>query len=494
MAQQTYLAFDLGAESGRGVLAGFDGRRFELTEVHRFANGPTRVIDALHWNALGLFDEIKHALTDVGRQRNVKLSGVAVDTWGVDLALIGEDDVLLANPYHYRHPGFEGMIERTIERVSREEIFEVTGLQFIQFNTLFQLVGMVDDKHPALAAAKWMLHMPDLLSWLMTGRAVSEYTIASTSQMLDARTRQWAGPLLEKLGIPTSIMPEILDPGTVIGPMQSWLADETGLGDVPVIASASHDTGSAVASVPAQPDRDDWCYISSGTWSLMGVELDAPRITPDVLANNYTNEGGVAGTIRFLKNIAGLYLVQQCRSAWQLEGDDLSYAELTEAAGRAEPFSAVVDPDDASFLAIGQMPQRIADYCKRTGQTPPDSKGGLVRCVLESLALRYWQVLTTLESLTDRRIGTIHIVGGGTQNRLLSQLTADATGRTVVAGPVEATALGNVMMQAIATGQLSSLEAGRQAIRDSFELETFAPSDTAGWQDARKRFQDLTSK
>ncbi len=491
MAGRTYLAFDLGAESGRGVLGRFDGKRFDLAEIHRFANGPVRVIDALHWDALGLFEEMKRALTDVGRQRNETLAGVAVDTWGVDLALIGPDNVLLGNPYHYRDPRFEGMLGRTFERVSREEIFEITGLQFIQFNTLFQLVRMVDEAHPALPLARRMLHMPDLFAWLMTGRDVSEYTIASTSQMLDARTRRWSEPLLKRLGIPTAMLPEILEPGTVIGPMLGWLADETGLTDVPVIASASHDTGSAVASVPAQPDRDDWCYISSGTWSLMGVELDTPRITPSVLEHNFTNEGGVAGTIRFLKNIAGLYLVQQCRAAWQLAGEDLDYDEITELAGAAEPFTALINPDDSAFLGIGQMPERIADYCKRTGQTPPDNKGALIRCILESLALRYRWVLDRLEELTDREIRTIHIVGGGTQNRLLSQLTADASGRTVVAGPVEATALGNVMMQAIATGQLSSVDAGRQAIRDSFELETFTPSGPPGWDDARKRFDDL---
>jgi rhamnulokinase len=352
---------------------------------------------------------------------------------------------------------------------------------------------MVDEQHPALSTAKRMLHMPDLFAWLMTGKPVSEYTIASTSQMLDARTRQWAKPLLERLGIPTGILPEILDPGTVIGPMQPWLADETGLVDVPVIASASHDTGSAVASVPALPETDDWCYISSGTWSLMGVELDKPRITPAVAKYNFTNEGGVAGTIRFLKNIAGLYLIQQCRAAWRLEGEDLDYDQLTRLAADAEPFTALIDPDDPSFVKIGEMPQWITDYCRRTGQTPPESKGGLVRCVLESLALRYRWTLDRLTELTDREIRTVHIVGGGTQNRLLSQLTADATGRTVVAGPVEATALGNIMMQAVATGQLSSVEAGRRVIRDSFDLETFTPSGAVGWDDARKRFEDLTA-
>ncbi len=493
MAQQTYLAFDLGAESGRGVLGRFDGTRIDLEEIHRFANGPVRVQDALHWDALRLFSELKHAMTMVGRERDEALSGVAIDTWGVDFALIGANNFLLGNPYHYRDARFDGMLERTYQRVSKEEIFAVTGLQFIQFNTLFQLVRMVEEEHPALAAANTMLHMPDFLAWLMTGRPVTEYTIASTSQMLDARTGEWATELLEKLGIPTRMLPEIVKPGTVIGPLQDWLAEETGLTDVPVIASAAHDTGSAVASVPAEEGRDDWCYISSGTWSLMGVELPEPRITPAVLEKNFTNEGGVSGSIRFLKNIAGLYLVQQCRAAWVLEGDELDYGTLTEMAAKAEPFGALVHPDDPVFLAIGQMPERIADYCRKTGQTPPDSKASMIRCVLESLALRYWQVLTWLEELTDRQISTVHIVGGGTQNRLLSRLTADATNRTVVTGPVEATAIGNLIMQSIATGQLSSVAAGRQAVRDSFELETFKPGDQAGWNDARKRFSDLTA-
>jgi rhamnulokinase len=492
MAGQMYLAFDLGAESGRGVLGRFDGKRLQLEEVHRFPNGPVRVIDGMHWDALGLFSEMKKALAVAGRQRNETLAGVAVDTWGVDLALIGSNNVLLGNPYHYRDSRYDGIFERAFKRVPRQEIFEVTGLQFMQFNTLFQLVQMVDEANPLLKPARRMLHMPDLFNWLMTGRDVSEYTIASTSQMLDARTGRWAHPLLEKFGIPTRILPEILKPGTVIGPMLPWLTEEAGLGNTPVIATAGHDTGAAVAAVPAESKGDGWCYISSGTWSLMGVELDSPLINLSVMKYNFTNEGGVAGTIRFLKNIAGLWLVQQLRAAWRLEGQDLSYDEITRMAGEAEPFAALINPDDPAFIAIGNMPARMADYCRRTGQTPPESKGGLVRCALESLALRYRQVVDVLEELTGRSIGTIHIVGGGTQNRLLSQLTADATGRKVVAGPVEATALGNIMMQAIATGQLKSLAAGRKAIRNSFALETFTPSGAKGWEDACKRFAELT--
>jgi len=492
MAGQTYLAFDLGAESGRAVLARLDGKRIQLEEIHRFPNGPVRVIDALHWDALGIFNELKKGLTIAGRQRNETLAGVAIDTWGVDLALLGQNNVLLGNPYHYRDSRYDGVMDRTFRRVSRQEIYDITGLQFMQFNTLFQLVQMVDEGHPVLKVAKRMLHMPDLFNWLMTGRDVSEYTIASTSQMLDARPRQWSLPLLQKLGIPTTILPEILQPGTIIGPMLGWLTEEAGLGRTSVIATAGHDTGAAVAAVPAEPKSDGWCYISSGTWSLMGVELDAPRITPATLKYNFTNEGGVAGTIRFLKNIAGLWLVQQCRATWKLEGEDLNYTEITQMAAEATPFAALIDPDDPLFLSVGNMPQRIAEYCKRTGQTVPDSKGAIVRCALESLALRYRQVLEWTEEVTDRSIHTINIVGGGTQNRLLSQLTADATGRKVVAGPVEATALGNVMMQAIATGQLKSLEAGREVIRNSFELETFKPSGDKGWDDARKKFAALT--
>ncbi len=493
MAGQTYLAFDLGAESGRGVLSKCDGRRFELEEIHRFPNGPVRVIDALHWDILGIFNEIKKGLTIAGRQRNEKLAGVAIDTWGVDLGLIGPGDVLLGNPHHYRDPRFDGMMERTFKRVSREELFEITGLQFMQFNTLFQVVRMVDDQHPALKVAKTLLHIPNLLNWMLTGRAAGEYTIASTSQMIDARSRTWSLPLMEKLKIPTNILPQIMEPGTVLGPMLPWLMEESGLGNTPVISTAAHDTGAAVASVPVDAKEEGWCYISSGTWSLMGVELPKPLITPGVLKYNFTNEGGVAGTIRFLKNIAGLYLVQQLRAAWKLEGQEHGYDELTKWAAQAKAFGPLINPDDPGFVAIGQMPQRFADYCKRTRQTPPSSKGEFVRCALDSLALRYAQVVDILEELTGRPIRVIHIVGGGTQNRLLCQLTADATNRKVIAGPIEATALGNVMMQAIATGQLSSLEAGRAAVRESFKLETYTPSGAQGWQDARKRFEELTA-
>lgn len=484
-----FLAFDLGAESGRAVIGEFDGQRFHLREVHRFPNGPVNILGSLFWDVPRLLGEIKAGLR-ICAGEGVQIEGVGIDTWGVDFGLLGRGDVLLGNPYHYRDERTNGMIEEACRRVPREEIFEQTGIQFMQLNTLFQLLAMSVQGSPLLEMAETLLMMPDLFNFWLTGRKASEFSIATTTQFYDPRRREWAKPLLQRLGLPTEILTEIIEPGTVLGPLHPSVADDVGLRGVQVIAPACHDTGSAVAAVPAQVD--DYVYISSGTWSLMGAEIREPVINKTALEYNFTNEGGVCGTFRLLKNIMGLWLVQESRRTWAREGDELSYDAITQMAEQAKPFKAFVEPDDVSFLPPGDMPARIRAFCQRTGQEAPESRGEVIRVALESLALKYRWVLEKLEEMLGKRMHVIHIVGGGSRNRLLSQFTASATKRRVLCGPVEATALGNVMMQTIAHGRLGSLEQGREAIRNSFEPEEFEPRQTDAWDAAYERYIQVT--
>ncbi len=490
MAHPRFLAIDLGAESGRGVVGEFDGRQFRIQEVHRFPNGPVRVFDSLHWDALYLWREIQEALRAAVRQCG-PLASVGVDTWAVDFGLVSRHGELVGLPYHYRDRRTEGMMEVAFAAVPAEEIFQRTGIQFLPFNTLYQLLAMRRQGSPLLEAAETLLMMGELFTYFMTGQRVAEFTNATTTQLYDPLAGTWAASLFARLDLPLRLMPPVIPPGTVVAPLLASVAEETGAGRIPVVAPAVHDTGSAVAAVPAQ--GEGWCYISSGTWSLMGVEVKAPVITPASRALNFTNEGGVAGTFRLLKNIMGLWLVQECRRQWEREGSSHSYAELTRLAEEAEPFRALVDPDHPDFLPPGDMPARLRAYCQRTGQVPPADKGALVRCALESLALRYRYVRESLEALTGIRIHTIHIVGGGSQNGLLNQFTADATGCRVLAGPVEATALGNILMQAIATGHLSSVAEGREAIRRSQPVAEYLPRPEArgAWDDAYQRWRGL---
>jgi rhamnulokinase len=487
-----FLAFDLGAESGRAVLGRFDGAKLALEEVHRFANGPVRIHHSLHWNVLNLFSEIKHGLAKTVAEHGQAIAALGIDTWGVDFGLLDRSGTLIGIPYHYRDSRNDGMLEKAFSLVPREEIFEQTGLQFMQLNSLYQLLSMVLQKSPALEIAATFLMMPDLFNYWLTGQKVCEYTDTSTTQCYDPRLKTWAKPLLEKLGIPTHIFPEIVQPGTQLGPLLPAVAAETGAAAVPVIAPGSHDTASAVAAVPVATENEaSFAYISSGTWSLVGTETDVPVITPSALAYNFTNEGGVQNTIRLLKNVMGLWLVQECRRTWAQHGQELSYAELTQLAAEAPPFAAWVEPDDASFFAPGDMPSRIADFCSRTGQTPPASTGAFIRCALESLAFKYRWVIEKAEELTQRRMTVVHIVGGGSQNRLLNQFTANASGRPVVTGPSEATAIGNILLQMLALGQIKSLREGRTLVRDSFPVETYEPQDTTAWNEAYGRFLKL---
>ncbi len=499
-ATTNYLALDLGAESGRGLLGRFHGQHLTLEEIHRFPNNPVRMADTLYWDLPRIFDEVKTALRKAAGKGS-ELDAIGVDTWGVDFGLIGRGQTLLGNPVYYRDARTDGMLELALNRIPRERIYEITGLQFLPFNTVYQLLALAQSNSPLLEAAETLLLMPDLLNWLLTGYVGGERTNASTTQLLDPRARAWSDELCRALNLPRAILPPLIEPGTILGALRPSVAEEIGLTQaVTVIAPATHDTASAVAAVPAASRHGsnpqsrgapDWCYLSSGTWSLLGVEVAQPVITAATMSYNFTNEGGVAGTTRLLKNIMGLWLVQECRRTWARAGNELSYEELTARAEAATPFAALVDPDDATFLAPGNMPARLSAFCTRTGQTPPADEGAMIRSCLESLALKYRWTIERLESILNTTITTIHVVGGGAKHALLCQFTADACGRPVQAGPVEATAIGNILMQAIGRGRLGSIAELRTVVARSFPVTIYEPRDTARWADAIGRFAAL---
>lgn len=485
----SFLAFDLGAASGRAVMGSFNGERLALEEIHRFPNGPVRVRDDLHWDTLRLHSELKQGLARATGERDATLASIGLDTWGVSFALLDKQGALLGNPYHYRDARTDGMLEKAFRRAPKEEIFEQTGIQFLQINTLYQLLSMVIQDSPLLSAAETLLMTPDLFNYWFTGRKVSERTIASTSQCFNPNTGTWANSLIEGMGIPSHIFPEIIQPGTVLGELLPTVADETGARGVCVVAPGCHDTACAVAAVPAESEH--YAYLSSGTWSIVGAEVSEPVITAKSQTYNFTNEGGVCDTIRLLSNMTGLWLIQECRRTWTAEGEALSYDEITHLARAASPFTALIDTDAGEFLAPGDMPARVREFCLRTGQNPPESKGSVARTILESLTLKCRWTFEKLEELLGRRLEPLHIVGGGSQNELLNQFTADAIGRPVVTGPVEATATGNVLMQMLALGHIASLEEGRDLVRRSFEMRTYLPRETNRWDEAYARYLSL---
>jgi rhamnulokinase len=491
MSTKKILAIDLGAESGRGLIGSFDGDRLALEVVHRFPNGAVPTLDTLHWDVLGLWREMLATLRRAEAEHG-PLASVGVDTWGVDFALLGKDGVLLGNPRHYRDPHTETIMDDAFARVPRAEIFRQTGIQFMRFNSLFQILALMRDRSPALEVADALLFIPDLFHYWMTGIKANEYTDASTSQMIDPSTRSWARDLIRRFGIPEKILGSLVQPGTVLGPLRPSVASAAGVASIPVIAPATHDTAAAIAAVPAQGEA--WAYISSGTWSLMGIETKKPRTDDQAAAVNFTNEGGVGGTIRLLKNIMGLWLVQECRRTWERAGVTYDYAALMKMAESAKPFASIVNPDDPTFILPPSMPAAIADFCRKTKQPVPDEPGDVVRCALESLALRYRWVLERLEELAGKKLEAIHIVGGGCQNTLLCQLAADACDRPVIAGPVEATAIGNVLVQALGLGLIGSLAEGRAVVRRSFEVRTYEPQHHDRWSEPYARFLGMIQK
>ncbi|GBC90795.1 MAG: rhamnulokinase [Fimbriimonadales bacterium] len=475
-----YLAIDLGAESGRAVLGWWDGARLQLREIHRFPNRPVSIGGTLYWDVFFLFAEIQQSLQKAQAESPEPVESVGVDTWGVDFALLDSQGRLLSAPVHYRDRRTEGMMECVLAQIPRETLYERTGIQFMPINTLYQLYSMVVQNDPLLDYAARLLMMPDLFHYWLTGVPVNEFTIATTSQCYDPRASDWAYSILEELGIPTRLFQPVQMPGTRLGTVQGSA--------IQVVLPASHDTASAVVGTPLQSRHS--AYISSGTWSLVGVEVDAPQISAQSLAFNFTNEGGAGGRFRLLKNVMGLWLLQECRRTWQAQGiGNWDYAELTAMAQTAPAFESLIDPDDWRFLAPGDMPQRIQAYCAEQGQRVPDTPARIVRTILESLALKYRMVLEQIETLTGWRIETIHIVGGGAQNALLCQMTADATARPVLAGPIEATAIGNLMMQALGLGHIESLEAIRERVALSFPPVVYTPQETEKWETAYADFQ-----
>ncbi len=474
-----YLAVDLGAESGRVMRATLSDGQLAVEEVHRFANGPVRLPDGIHWDVLRLWSEIKVGI-GLALKSGSAPESIGVDSWGVDFALLDRKGALIGNPYHYRDNRTNGMLEEAFQYISRTEIYSRTGVQFMPINSLYQLLAMRVQESPQLEIAETFLMISDLFHYWLSGEKVNEFTNATTTQCFNPNNREWDTNLLERLGLPTHIFQGIAEPGTPLGDVISDIAEEIGVKSLKVVLPATHDTGSAVAAVPASGPRFAW--ISSGTWSIVGTEIEQPVINAQAMNFNFTNEGGVQNTWRLSKNVMGLWLVQECRRAWLAEGISLSYEELTKMAREARPFVAVIDPDYPDFLYPGNMPQRILSYCKKTHQALPQTQGEIVRMILESIALKYRWVLERLELLSGNTFDTIHIVGGGSRNYLLNEFTANATGRTVIAGPVEATAIGNAMLQAIGMKHLSSLDEARNVVRASFEPEIYTASASEIWE------------
>jgi rhamnulokinase len=495
MSARVYLAVDLGAESGRVMAGLYDGRKFRLEEVHRFQNGPVSLGGTLRWDLLRLWSEVQNGLTVAARKYGKSIRSVGADTWGVDFVLLSRHGEMLGLPFHYRDARTNGRVEKACRKVSRSRIFSQTGLQFMQINTLFQLLAVRETTPELLEKADCLLFMPDFFHWALCGSRVAEFTIASTSQCLNPSTRDWAGGLLSAFGLPRRVFPKIVAPGTKLGGVRSEIAQRTGLANVAVIAPPSHDTASAVAAVPtAASGKPNWAYLSSGTWSLLGVEVKAASLSARTQELNFTNEGGLDGTYRLLKNIMGLWLVQECKRAFEARGKRYEYSALAKMAVKVKPLRSLVNPDDPRFLNPPDMPAAIQQFCRETRQPVPQSEAELVRCAYESLALKYRQVIGWLEELTGQRIEVIHVVGGGSKSAVLNQFAADACQRPVVAGPVEATAMGNLLVQARADGQLSSLAEIRALVRSSSELTTFVPGPAAPWEDAAGRFAALNPK
>jgi rhamnulokinase len=476
MAHRTVLAVDLGAESGRVMAAHFDGEHIRMEEVQRFPNSAVIINGTRYWNFLGLWSHIQQGIHKGLAQHP---ASIGVDTWAIDFGLLDRDGNLLGNVVQYRDARTDGMMDAVFQRVPKADVFAQTGIQFMQINTLYQLMSLIENRSPLLEVAETFLTVPDLLNFWMTGEKACEFSNATTTQLYDPVKGDWADDLMARLGIPRRIFPTIVMPGTRLGSYEG----------VPVIAPATHDTGSAVAGVPAS--NENYAYLSSGTWSLFGLETQQATINATALAANVTNEGGVYGTFRLLKNVMGLWLLQQCRATWAEQGEDYEYGALTEMAKSAPALVSLIDPDNPVFLPPGDHPAHVRELCKRSGQPAPESKGALVRCILESLAIKYRYVLDKLIGLTGQTVDVIHIIGGGSQNQLLCQMTADATGRLVLAGPVEATALGNALVQFITLGDLSNIAEAREVVARSSQLARYEPQQQGLWDDAYERFVSL---
>lgn len=479
------LAFDLGASSGRAIVGHYQDQIITIEEIHRFSNGPVQILGRLHWDILYLFKEIKQGLVK-SRQLNCELQGMAIDSWALDFGLIDDSGQLLGNPYHYRDDQTLGMMDKVFQRIGKEDIFSRTGIQFMPVNTLYHLHAMATNHSSLLKSARRLLMIPDLIRYFLTGNMLSEYTNATTTQLYNAHSRAWDQTILDRIDVPVHLFGPVVEPGTFAGYLSDSLCRELSIPSLPVIAVGEHDTASAVVAIPTE--QADFAYVSCGTWSLMGTELNEPLINDTVLEHNFTNEGGVDGTIRLLKNIMGLWILQECRRIWDSEGVTMSYSELVEAAESAPPFLAFINPDHESFLHPEHMPRAIQHYCVNTGQTVPLTVGEITRCIIESLALTYRRTLTILESLVSKKYDGLHLVGGGSQNKLLCQFTSNAIARPVWAGPSEASAIGNIAVQYMTLEAIGSLQEARSIIKASFPIQSYEPDRVKEWDDAYANF------
>lgn len=488
------LAFDYGASSGRAIVGTYENKILSLKEVHRFASDPVYMNDVFTWDFLRLFLELKRGILKAYQGGDSDIASIGIDTWGVDFGLLSKDGQLLGNPIHYRDSRTDGMIEKACLRVPAEKIYEITGIAFQKFNTLYQLLALNEADSVLLKDADCLLFIPDLFNYFLTGEKKCEYTITSTAQLYDPVKGDWAYDLIKEVcpKVNTDIFPEVIPAGTKVGNLSESICNELGVKSIPVIGVAEHDTGSAVVSVPFYDTKS--AYLSSGTWSLLGVELEKPIINETTRTLNYTNEGGINNTVRLLKNIMGLWIQQECKRHWEKLGETVSFNELDEACDKAAPFSAVIDVDDATFFEPNNMPIKIQDYCRRTNQKVPETKGEILRLVMEGLALKYREAIEGLEKIVGYKIPALHIVGGGCKNKVLSQFTANAINRPVYAGPIEATAVGNLVTQLIAMGEIKDLAEAREVVRNSFPIEEYVPADVEAWEDAYNRYKKLTGK
>ena len=484
------LAIDLGASSGRGILAKLDNGKISIEEIHRFPNNGVKVGKTLYWDIIYLFDQIKQAVVKANNAGGFDCMGI--DTWGVDFGIVDKNGELISNPVHYRDTRCDNMLDEVFEVVPKDELYDETGIQILNFNTLIQLYYVSKYKKEQLASADKILFIPDLLNYFFTGIKKSEYTIASTSQMLNPHKRIWNTELLKKLGIDDKLLCDIIKPGEIVGEFTDDICEELAVPKAKVIAVGAHDTASAVVSVPTQ--ENDFVYISCGTWSLFGTELDLPLICDEGFKSSYTNEGGFEDKIRYLTNIMGLWLIQESRRTWIKQGKEYSFADLEKLALESESFKCFIDPDYPEFGKPGDIPKRIQEYCKRTNQYVPQTVGEIVRCIYESLALKYKYSFENLKKITNKDFKNIHIVGGGTKDPLLCKMCSDACGVNVTAGPVEATALGNIAVQLIAVGEINDLKDARKIIENSFELKRYTAENTKKWNEAYERFIEILGK
>lgn len=480
------IAVDMGASSGRVILGRFDGNVLGIEEINRFENIPVTQNGTIYWDILRLFHEVKQGFAKIRASRE-DIASIGFDSWGNDFGFIDRKGKLVSNPVHYRDNRTIGMMEKVFEIVDREKIFNTTGIQFMRLNGLYQMYSMVYRQDPILEIADRMLMIPDLFVYFITGNKISEFTNATTTQMYDPLNGDWARELIRKLNIPERIFTDIINPGTIVGKVSDDISSEYNLDNAKVVTVAEHDTGSAVVAVPSE--SKDFVYISSGTWSLVGVEVDKPVINEKTFKYNFTNEGGAYGTFRLLKNVMGLWIVQECKRYWESKGEHYTFAQLEDLASKAEPFKCLIDPDDDIFVAPGDMPSRIIQFCRETGQQVPSGKGEIVRCIMESLALKYRYVLEMMKEITGKKCSVIHVVGGGAKDRMLCNFTAQAAGTRVVAGPVEATAIGNILMQLSALGEIKNIEDARQIVRNSFDTVVYLPKDTDAWENVYEKFK-----